>query len=113
MRVEPNKKMVYLHISAYKSIIADLRDEIDKLKTQLHTELTDKGGHQTITKTPQDIYKIQEEEFEESKIKYQPTQQVALKTTDCKCESRVKDEEEKRLILTEIALSYEEIIQLE
>ncbi len=32
MRVEPNKKMVYLHISAYKSIIADLRDEIDKLK---------------------------------------------------------------------------------
>lgn len=33
MRVEPNKKMVYLHISAYKSIIADLRDEIDKLKS--------------------------------------------------------------------------------
>ena len=32
MRVESNKKMVYLHISAYKSIIADLRDEIDKLK---------------------------------------------------------------------------------
>lgn len=35
MRVEPNKKMVYLHISAYKSIIADLRDEIEKLKAQI------------------------------------------------------------------------------
>ena len=32
MRVEPNKKMVNQHISAYKNIIADLRDEIDKLK---------------------------------------------------------------------------------
>jgi hypothetical protein len=30
--VEPNKKMVNQHISAYKNIIADLRDEIDKLK---------------------------------------------------------------------------------
>lgn len=39
MRVEPNKKMVYEHISAYKSIIADLRDEIDRLKAQLHNEL--------------------------------------------------------------------------
>ena len=35
MRVEPNKKMVYLHISAYKNIIADLRDEIGKLKMEL------------------------------------------------------------------------------
>lgn len=39
MRVEPNKKMVYLHISAYKNIIADLRDEIDKLKQQLNNDL--------------------------------------------------------------------------
>ena len=29
MRVEANKKLVSLHISAYKSIISDLRDEID------------------------------------------------------------------------------------
>jgi kinesin family protein 18/19 len=35
MRVEPNKKLVSQHISAYKNIIADLRDEIDKLKMQL------------------------------------------------------------------------------
>jgi len=40
MRVEPNKKMVYLHISAYKNIIAELRDEIDKLKSQLKSSLT-------------------------------------------------------------------------
>lgn len=33
MRVEPNKKLVSQHISAYKNIIADLRDEIDKLKS--------------------------------------------------------------------------------
>jgi len=32
MRVKPNKKMVFQHISAYKSIIADLRDEIENLK---------------------------------------------------------------------------------
>jgi len=46
MRVEPNKKMVYLHISAYKSIIADLRDEIDKLKV----ELSNKAGAGSIIK---------------------------------------------------------------
>jgi len=42
MRVEPNKKMVYLHISAYKSIIADLRDEIDKLKAQISNDIDGK-----------------------------------------------------------------------
>jgi hypothetical protein len=57
MRVEPNKKMVYLHISAYKSIIADLRDEIDKLKQQLHSELSS-SNPLAITKTPLDIQKI-------------------------------------------------------
>jgi hypothetical protein len=51
MRVEPNKKMVYLHISAYKSIIADLRDEIDKLKLELST----KADGDTILKHPADI----------------------------------------------------------
>ena len=29
-----NKKMVYWHISAYKNIISDLRDEIGRLKMQ-------------------------------------------------------------------------------
>ena len=55
MRVEHNKKMVYLHISAYKSIIADLRDEIEKLKT----ELSLKGINDTILKHPEDIKKIE------------------------------------------------------
>lgn len=42
MRVEPNKKLVNQHISAYKNIIADLRDEIDKLKMQLQTDIANK-----------------------------------------------------------------------
>lgn len=66
MRVEPNKKMVYLHISAYKSIIADLRDEIEKLKT----ELSIKGNSDTIIRPPEDIQKIEkslEKEAEEQK----------------------------------------------
>lgn len=42
MRVEPNKKLVTKHISAYKNIIADLRDEIDKLKIQLQADIANK-----------------------------------------------------------------------
>ena len=42
MRVEPNKKLVSQHISAYKNIISDLRDEIDKLKNQLQSDLANK-----------------------------------------------------------------------
>ena len=66
MRVEPNKKMVYLHISAYKSIIADLKDEIDKLKAQLSSDLNEKA-HPTLTKNPDDIDQIQRNEAEENK----------------------------------------------
>ena len=33
MKVEANKKMVTLHISAYKNIISDLRGEIETLKS--------------------------------------------------------------------------------
>lgn len=65
MRVEPNKKMVYMHISAYKSIIADLRDEIDKLKNQLSKDLNGNSGHVNITKSSNDIYKIQDEELQQ------------------------------------------------
>ena len=39
MRVEQNKKMVSLHISAYKNIITGLRDEIDLLKSQLNRDI--------------------------------------------------------------------------
>jgi kinesin family protein 18/19 len=106
MRVEPNKKMVYLHIRAYKSIIADLRDEIDKLKSQISSDLNTKS-HPNLMKTSQDIEKIQ---FEESK---QALQLLDLGLSNCQCDSRVKDMEEKKTIMTEIALAYEEIIQLE
>lgn len=44
MRVEPNKKLVSQHISAYKNIIADLRDEIDKLKSQLQQDIANKAN---------------------------------------------------------------------
>jgi kinesin family member 18/19 len=37
-RVEANKKMVYLHVSAYKSIISDLKEEIEGLKSKLRNE---------------------------------------------------------------------------
>ena len=37
-------------------------------------------------------------------------EQAVARNRDCLCESRVKDEEVKRQILTEIAMSYEEII---
>ena len=76
MRVEPNKKMVYLHISAYKSIIADLRDEIDKLKSQISSDLNTKS-HPNLMKTSQDIEKIQ---FEESK---QALQLLDLGLSNC------------------------------
>jgi hypothetical protein len=33
MRVMANKKMVFLHVSAYKSIISDLKEEIEQLKS--------------------------------------------------------------------------------
>ena len=44
MRVEPNKKLVSQHISAYKNIIADLRGEIDKLKSQLQHDMAKKAN---------------------------------------------------------------------
>lgn len=36
--------MVSQHISAYKNIIADLRDEIDKLKAQLQTDIANRAN---------------------------------------------------------------------
>lgn len=49
VRVEPNKKMVHLHISAYKNIISDLRDEIDQLKAQLQSDMSRKQFAPTKT----------------------------------------------------------------
>jgi kinesin family protein 11 len=35
IRAQVNKKMVYMHISAYKNIISDLKDEIIQLKGKI------------------------------------------------------------------------------
>ena len=59
MRVEPNKKMVYQHISAYKSIIADLRDEIENLRLQLSQDIS---GNKPITQPADMISTIVDEE---------------------------------------------------
>jgi len=40
-------------------------------------------------------------------------QDLAASNDNCSCDSRIKDMEEKKLIMTDIALAYEEIIQLE
>ena len=49
MKVEANKKMVTLHISAYKNIISDLRDEIEQLKVQLTKDFNQKSFAPTKT----------------------------------------------------------------
>ena len=50
MRVQANKKMVYLHVSAYKSIISDLKEEIESLKFQLREN---NNGQATVPVTAQ------------------------------------------------------------
>ena len=100
MRVEPNKKMVYLHISAYKSIIADLRDEIEKLKT----ELSIKSSSDTILKHPDDIKKIERSlEIEEEKKPVHSQSVPKIQPGECLCEQRLKDDNEKLIVCTEIA----------
>lgn len=106
-RVQPNKKMVYLHISAYKNIIADLRDEIDRLKTQLRS-------HQTYRPSIQLTNVKDDEKLQETKEeKQQETKEEIHRQRNCHCKSRAKDEEEKKIIESEIVPIYEEIIQLE
>ena len=41
IRSQANKKMVYMHISAYKNIISDLKDEIIQLKSKIKNGNTD------------------------------------------------------------------------
>jgi hypothetical protein len=93
MRVEPNKKMVYLHISAYKSIIADLRDEIVQLKKEVRGD---------IHKLPSVEQAVQELEFEESKAFEFPPKR-ARAPENCTCDTRAEDEIEKIKIQNEIS----------
>lgn len=112
VRVEPNKKMVHLHISAYKNIISDLRDEIDQLKAQLQSDISRKQFAPTKTQQASEFkryyqveaQRIMEEENERLKSEIDKK---------CNCESRARDAEMKVQIFEEISRSYEEIIQLE
>ncbi len=94
MRVEPNKKLVTKHISAYKNIIADLRDEIDKLKVQLQADIANKVNP-LVTKHAQ-MYPRKESDVSEPE--------------HCECATRQKDEVQKQMMLEEIHLAYEEIL---
>lgn len=124
MRVEPNKKIVYQHISAYKSIIADLRDEIENLRLQLSQDIT---GNKPITQPAEVIASIVDEEHLASILESQALMENVQSVTpsaatpvvdkerdeDCRCGIRRVDEEEKVKIQSEINICYEDIIQLE
>ena len=136
MRVEPNKKLVSQHISAYKNIIADLRGEIDKLKDQLKSDIA-KKANPLLTKHA-GMYprsRAQAADGENGVV----TDRLALATQlsdsldtknvgmispgksmhpsslayGCQCAAREADEEEKEAVMAEIHLTYEEILQLE
>lgn len=135
MRVEPNKKMVSQHISAYKNIIADLRDEIGKLKAQLTTDIANKANP-LVTKHTAMYPRARNQGLEDIKhVKTSRNEMVSHNATEplsitdqksveidasalngivgCMCDDRLADEEEKENMMAEIHLVYEEILQLE
>ena len=95
MKVEANKKMVHLHISAYKNIISDLRGEIEQLKVQLSQDINKTSFAPTKTQQASEFKKYYQEEAarimneEDAKFK---------KRTECKCDSREVDDREKKNI---------------
>lgn len=106
MRVEPNKKLVNQHISAYKNIIADLRDEIDKLKMQLQSDIANKvnplvtkhtGMYPRRQPTDQKSDTLGlADQFEGKKLNhsFDHSQLTAMKSDAvCECSVRNKDEE--------------------
>jgi hypothetical protein len=118
MRVEPNKKLVNQHISAYKNIIADLRDEIEKLKFQLQSDIASKVNplvtrhagmyprrQRTDSKSDTSHIEGQDEKHQDKSLVSQ--------AQGCECGVRQKDEIQKQHMLEEIHLAYEEILQLE
>lgn len=119
IRAQPNKKMVYMHISAYKNIIADLKDEIIQLKSKI------KNGN-GVPPTIDQINELEnedqmEEEYKEESIpKMKPrmnnlmdNEEADDSDLDCNCKQRQKDEKEKEVIKNEIAVVSEDILQLE
>lgn len=116
MKVEANKKMVHLHISAYKNIISDLRDEIDQLKAQLSHDIGAGGSnkHFAPSKTQQAAEFRKYYQIEAKRIMEEENKKLrGDMNPQCNCESRKKDEVEKKKIQQEIERTYEEIIQQE
>ena len=136
MRVEPNKKLVSQHISAYKNIIADLRDEIDKLKGQLQRDIG--KANPLLTKHAGMYPRARQQAMEGEKVPVtdrvhldqnprgdmvgeshgmvSPSNfpdKISQAESGCMCAIRESDEEEKEAIMTEIHITYEEILQLE
>ena len=87
-----NKKMVYLHISAYKNIISDLRDEIGRLKMQLE-------GNSKV---------ILPKQLEANEKEATPSE----KCLKCTC-GKEDDYTQKLIIQKEISTVYDDIMQLE
>jgi kinesin family protein 18/19 len=87
-----NKKMVYLHISAYKNIISDLRDEIGRLKMQLE-------GNSKV---------ILPKQLEMNEREIAPPE----KCLKCTC-GKEEDYAQRLVIQKEISTVYDDIMQLE
>lgn len=106
MKVEANKKMVSLHISAYKNIISDLRDEIEQLKVQLTKDFNQKSFAPTKTQQASEFKK----HYQEEAARIMEEEDRLHKKEECKCDSRSRDDIEKKNIQQEIQFVYEEII---
>lgn len=98
MRVEQNKKMVHLHISAYKNIITGLRDEIETLKQQLNQDMIAKSFMPTKTQQASEFKKHYQKEAQ----RIMDEEDAKNDKSKCKCESRRRDETEKKKIQDEI-----------
>ena len=118
IRAEANKKMVYMHISAYKNIIADLKDEINQLKTKI------KNGN-GIPATIEQINELEnEDQLEENKLdnefNFEPKHNNLIddegsleNSFEWQWRQRQKDDKEKEIIKNEISIVSEDILQLE
>ena len=52
-------------------------------------------------------------EFGDARFPTNPSQSAQELKTNCQCDLRYKDEEQKEAVMAEVYLTYEEILQLE
>lgn len=86
--------MVHLHISAYKNIITGLRDEIETLKSQLNQDMISKSFMPTKTQQASEFKKHYQKEAQ----RIMDEEDAKIDTSKCKCESRTRDDLEKKKI---------------